>query len=86
MTGPGSLARAHTPDSEGADDELVEELQEVTGAMLEESHDHVPSDPKFVGMLSTEEAAEATGEAGVGGRAGDGRREVGTGCRRGGGR
>ena len=31
--GPGPFARAHASDGEGADDKLVAELQEVTGAV-----------------------------------------------------
>ena len=74
--GPGPFTRAHASDGEGADGELVTELQEVAGAVAQEGDDHVPGNPKFVRVLSAEEATEAPSEAGVGCRPGDGRRKV----------
>ncbi len=48
----------------------------IARAVTQEGHDHVPGDPELVRVLSAEEAAEAPGETGVGGRPGDGRGEV----------
>ncbi len=74
--GPGPFARAHAPDGEGAEDELVAELQEVSRAVTQEGHDHFPGSPELVRVLSAKEEAEAPGEAGlaagVGSRPGDG--------------
>ncbi len=71
-----AFTRAHAPDGEGADDKFVAELQEVTGAVAQEGDDHVPGNPKFVGVLGAEEATEVPSEAGVGCRPGDGRWKV----------
>ena len=53
-----------------ARDELVAELHSVLGAVSEEGHNHVPSDPKLVGVLGAEQAAQAASEAEVGQAAG----------------
>ena len=55
---------------------LLRNSRRLRGAVAQEGDDHVPGNPKFVRVLSTEEAAEAPSKAGVGGRPGDGRRKV----------
>jgi hypothetical protein len=63
--GLGTFSRTHAAHGQGANDILVAELNQVTGAVAEELDDHVTGDAHLVLVLGAEETAQATGQTEV---------------------
>ena len=74
--GVRALSRPHTPNGEGARDQIVAKGQDVGGGSPEESDHHVTGDSEAVRALCAHDASEAACQAEVGPRARDRRGEV----------